>query len=108
MDQLLWYLLAGTRGGYNRLRILALLEERPLNAHQIAERLGLSYRTARHHLGMLTRNGVLAHPEASRYGALYFLGGQFLDHLDTLSRVRASLERESGRIVAKRLPHPSP
>jgi DNA-binding transcriptional ArsR family regulator len=106
MDQLLWYLLAGTRGGANRLRILILLSERPRNAHQIARDLGLDYRTVRHHLGILTRNGLLTCPFESRYGAPYLFGGQLLDHLPTLERIRSSLARNSGGILAKRFPTP--
>ena len=107
MDQLLWYLLAGTRGGYNRLRILDLLAEAPCNAHRISERLGLDYRTVRHHLRVLTRNGVLANPQGSQYGAPYFLGGQLLDHLGTLERIRAASRGNSGEILANRHPQPS-
>ena len=73
MDQMLWYLLAGTRGGPNRLRILALLKERPYNAHQLAELLSLDYRTVRHHLRIFVTNGLLVNPVEDRYGSLYFL-----------------------------------
>ena len=59
MKQLLWYLLAGTRGGLNRIRILEALLERPYNAHQLSEELELDYRTMRHHLDVLTKNHIL-------------------------------------------------
>jgi len=53
LRQLLWYLIAGTRGGMNRARILEALHERPYNANQLSETLGLDYRTIRHHLELL-------------------------------------------------------
>src|SRR3990170_9100967 len=59
LRQLLWYLIAGTRGGANRARILETLRERPHNAHQLSEVLCLDYRTVRHHLELLHRNGLL-------------------------------------------------
>lgn len=71
--QVLWYLLAGTRGGANRARILESLRERPSNAHQLAERLGLDYRTVRHHLGLLMKNGMISRPAGDAYASPYFL-----------------------------------
>ncbi len=73
LRQLLWYLIAGTRGGANRARILEALRERPHNAHQLSEVLGLDYRTVRHHLELLHRNGLLTRPAGDAYAAPYFL-----------------------------------
>ena len=41
MEAALWYVLTGTRGGENRIRLLRALDERPRNANQLAEDLGL-------------------------------------------------------------------
>ncbi len=73
MRQLLWYLIAGTRGGVNRARIIETLHGRPYNAHQLGEALGLDYRTIRHHLDLLVRNGLLTRPAGDAYAAPYFL-----------------------------------
>ncbi len=75
MDQILWYLFAGTRGGLNRLRLVELIHERPYNAHQLSEHTGLDYRTTRHHLGVLIRHHILVNPTPDSYGSLYFLSG---------------------------------
>ena len=41
MEKALWYLLAGTRGGENRPRLIRAIDDRPRNAHQLSEPLGL-------------------------------------------------------------------
>ena len=101
MEQLLWYLLAGTRGGLNRIRILEALNERPYNAHQLSERLGLDYRTVRHHLELLTENHVLARPEGEAYGSVYFISGIAKGHWPVFETIRAKVRPQSEPIVAK-------
>ncbi len=73
LRQLLWYLIAGTRGGVNRARIIEALHARPYNAHRLSEALGLDYRTIRHHLDLLQKNGLITQPASSAYAAPYFL-----------------------------------
>ncbi|HTT26500.1 MAG TPA: winged helix-turn-helix domain-containing protein [Thermoplasmata archaeon] len=70
---LLWYLLAGTRGGPNRLRILNALQGRPHNAHQLAQSLAMDYRTVRHHLKLLEQNGLVTRPSGTAYASPYEL-----------------------------------
>ena len=69
------FLLARSRGGANRCRILRLLREQgPLNTNQIASSLGLHYTTVKHHLEKLEEEDVLATaPRGDSYGAVYFL-----------------------------------
>ncbi|QCW01981.1 winged helix-turn-helix domain-containing protein [Natrinema pallidum] len=55
MEKALWYLIAGTRGGENRARIIRALEVKPRNANQLAEELEVDYNTVRHHLELLER-----------------------------------------------------
>jgi DNA-binding transcriptional ArsR family regulator len=50
MEAVLWYVLTGTRGGENRVRLLRAIDERPRNANRLAEALELDYKTVRHHL----------------------------------------------------------
>ncbi|MFC4544434.1 winged helix-turn-helix domain-containing protein [Halosolutus amylolyticus] len=86
MEKALWYLLAGTRGGPNRTRIIRQLDDRPRNANQIAEELELDYNTVRHHLDMLVDHDVV---EAGNedYGALYFLTDRFERNRDAFERI---------------------
>jgi DNA-binding transcriptional ArsR family regulator len=70
MEAVLWQVLAGTRGGPNRVRILRALDDRPRNANQLAEDLELNYDTVRHHLDVLVDNDVVQ-SSGEDYGAVY-------------------------------------
>jgi len=89
--QLLWYLIAGTRGGSNRARIITTLRDRPSNAHQLCEGLGLDYRTVRHHLRILQRNGLVAQPAGNAYAAPYFLTAFLEANYGAFEEIRAQL-----------------
>jgi DNA-binding transcriptional ArsR family regulator len=91
MEKALWYLLAGTRGGENRARIIRSLDERPRNANQLADRLGVDYNTVRHHLDMLLDHGVVERGDED-YGALYFLTDQFEHHRDVFEDVTEHMD----------------
>jgi DNA-binding transcriptional ArsR family regulator len=69
----LWWLLAGSRGGENRGRLIQALRERPRNANQLSELLGLDYKTVRHHLDVLAKNGVATAVGGDQYGAVWML-----------------------------------
>jgi len=96
MEKALWYLLAGTRGGANRARIIRLLDERPRNANQLAERLGVDYNTARHHLDILVDHDVVE-PGGEDYGELYFLTDRFEANRDAFARIveKAEIDAET-------------
>lgn len=72
LKKLLWYLIAGSRGGVNRARIIDTLNERPYNANQLAEKLDLDYKTIQHHLKVLEKNRIIT-VEGDGYGNLHFL-----------------------------------
>jgi DNA-binding transcriptional ArsR family regulator len=101
---LMWYLLRGTRGGPNRLRILERLERSPANAHQLATGLGLDYRTVRHHLLLLERNGAIARPVGDAYAAPYELSPYLAEHFRDLREFLS--ERRPTHGGARRGTHP--
>ncbi|MFB6235155.1 MAG: ArsR/SmtB family transcription factor [Halopenitus sp.] len=86
MEAALWYVLTGTRGGKNRVRLLRALSERPRNANQLAEDLDLDYKTVRHHLDVLMENGVVEN-SGEDYGAVYLPTGQVRQHWDTVENI---------------------
>jgi len=73
MKNLLWYLIAGTKGGETRGKIIELLRKKPSNANKIAEILKLDYKTVRHHLEVLEKNNIIIAVNKGSYGAVYFL-----------------------------------
>ncbi len=96
LRQLLWYVIGGTRGGANRARIIEALKERPRNAHQLAEALGLDYRTIRHHLDLLLRNGLLTRPAGDAYAAPYFLSAYLEGNYAVFEEIRRQVGPKEG------------
>jgi len=69
---MLGWLIAGTRGGVTRARIIKALKEKPRNANQLAELLKMDYRTMRHHLEVLQKNRIII-SAGDKYAVTYFL-----------------------------------
>jgi len=86
MEGVLWYVLTGTRGGKNRVRLLRALDERPRNANQLAEDLDLDYKTVRHHLDVLVENDVVK-SSGDDYGAVYLPTSRAQQHWDTVETI---------------------
>ena len=94
MKNLLWYLIAGTKGGETRGRIIDLLNKNPSNANKIAEILKLDYKTVRHHLGVLEKNNVIAAVNKGNYGAVYFLSEIMKSNLQVFSEIWAKFGKK--------------
>ncbi len=104
LDKRLWYLLAGTRGGLNRARILHLLRDRPCNANDLAGRLSLDYKTVRHHLDVLRENDCVMTLGNDGYGVLYALSPRLQSHFEDFELIwrrlgaQAELGKEQSRL----------
>jgi len=72
VKKILWWLLAATAGGINRGKILEVLEEKPMNANELAKELGLDYKTVRHHLKILEKNSLIT-SMGEGYAKMYFI-----------------------------------
>jgi DNA-binding transcriptional ArsR family regulator len=72
LKYLLGWLIAGTRGGATRAKIIEILRENPQNANQLANQLKMDYRTIRHHLRVLEKNRIIT-TAGEGYGITYFL-----------------------------------
>lgn len=86
MEGVLWYLLASSRGGDTRARILRALAERPRNANQLATELDLDYTTVRHHLDVLMDNNVVERT-GDEYAAAYLFTDLARANWETLQEV---------------------
>jgi DNA-binding transcriptional ArsR family regulator len=72
LKYLLGWLIAGTRGGPTRAKIIVTLKDTPQNANQLATLLKMDYRTIRHHLKVLEKNKIIT-TAGEGYGTTYFL-----------------------------------
>ncbi len=72
LKYLLGWLIAGTRGGPTRAKVIMALKEAPRNANQLASLLEMDYRTIRHHLKVLQKNRIITYT-GEGYGTTYFL-----------------------------------
>ncbi|MBI5679614.1 MAG: winged helix-turn-helix transcriptional regulator [Methanobacterium sp.] len=82
----LWWLIAGSKGGENRARIILELNSRPYNANKLAEKLSLDYKTIRHHIDVLDENKIIQ-STGEKYGALYYLSDEMESVYDTFLEI---------------------
>lgn len=85
-DTILWYLIAGTRGGPTRFLLLQLLCEGPLNANQLSEASGLDYKTVAHHLEVMVKNSLVRACPGRGYGRLYSIDAHVRDVVSNLGK----------------------
>ncbi|MDO9097535.1 MAG: winged helix-turn-helix domain-containing protein [Candidatus Methanoperedens sp.] len=94
MKKLLWYLIAGTRGGHTRALILNLLIDRPYNANQLTEAMNMDYKTIRHHLDVLVKNEIIT-MEGGKYGAMYFLSKTMEANINEFNQIWEKIDKQS-------------
>lgn len=92
MKQRLRHLVLGTRGGPNRAGILRLLRAEPRNAHALAEALNVDYKTIRHHLRVLRREGLVMASEEASYAREYRLAPWLENHWEDFLAIWGKLE----------------
>lgn len=95
-DKRLWYIIAATRGGINRARILHALRERPHNANDLASLLHLDYKTIRHHLDVLRENDCVMLMGDNSYAALYSLSPRLQFHFDEFLEIWKRIDHGVG------------
>ncbi|NYB51923.1 MAG: winged helix-turn-helix transcriptional regulator [Methanobacteriaceae archaeon] len=93
MEGLLWWLIAGTRGGINRARLINELKNRPYNANQLANILDLDYKTVKHHLNVLDKNNIVVMCGEGQYGTVYMLSDTMEENFDSFKKIW----KESGK-----------
>ena len=81
----------------NRGRIIETLKKEPLNANQLCNVLGVDYRTVRHHLDVLEKNGLVT-SVGERYGKIYFISQEldenYEDFVEIWNRIGKKSKKE--------------
>ncbi len=90
---LLGWLIAGTRGGPTRAKIIMALKESPQNANQLATLLGMDYKTMRHHLEVLEKNKMLT-SIGDHYGSTYFLSQVLEDNYEMFEEMAKKIGKK--------------
>ena len=83
-SKLLSYLIVGTRGGKTRALILKNLSDRSFNAHQLSKIMNMDYKTIRHHLNVLIKNGIVT-KDNDGSNDLYFISKNMESNLNELN-----------------------
>ncbi len=91
--RILWWIIGGNRGGPNRARIILAIRDQPLNANQLANELGMDYKTVRHHLSVLKKNRMILEV-GERYGSMYFLSPELEQNYEEFVRIWERIGRK--------------
>jgi predicted transcriptional regulator len=92
--RLLWYLFAGSKGGENRIKIINLLQETPLNINRMAEILNLDYKAVRHHVDVLEKNNLVSRM-SEKYGIMYFISNYLESNMDTFKEIVNKINKQN-------------
>jgi predicted transcriptional regulator len=100
LKYLLGWLIAGTRGGVTRAKIIQTLKENPQNANQMANFLGMDYRTIRHHLRILQKNRIIT-SAGNGYGTTYFLSPEMEENYGLFEEIMNKIWKKQKREESK-------
>ena len=90
--RLLWFVFAGSRGGLNRLRLVSVLKNTPLNANQLARELGLDYKAIQHHVQVLEKNNIVT-KVGEKYNVTYFISNFLEANMESFDEIASKLEK---------------
>jgi len=90
--RLLWYLFAGSKGGENRIKIINLLQDTPLNINRMAEVLELDYKAVQHHVDVLEKNNLVSRM-GKKYGIMYFVSNYLESNMDTFNEIITKINK---------------
>ena len=96
LKYLLGWLIAGSRGGLTRAKIIEVIRENPQNANQMATTLEMDYRTIRHHLKVLEKNRVIT-STGDGYGNTYFLSADLEENYEVFEEILNKLWKKHKR-----------
>ena len=91
--RILWYVLAGTKGGPTRVKILMLLRERPYNINQLSSTLKMDYKTILHHIKILEENKII-YSDEKKYGTIYFISQVINQNMQTFEEISRKIREK--------------
>ena len=94
MERALYWLLAGTMGGINRVKILQELLKRPQNTNQLSKVLCLDFKTVQYHLQVLEKNGFVTFKGGGGFPKIYFPSQLIEDNIDQFNKIMIQIENQ--------------
>jgi predicted transcriptional regulator len=90
--RLLWFVFAGSRGGLNRLKLVSILRNTPLNANQLAKEMSLDYKAILHHVRVLEKNNIVT-KIGEKYNMTYFISNFLEANMESFNEIVGKLEK---------------
>ncbi len=90
--RLLWFVFAASRGGLNRLKIISMLKENPLNTNQLAKELCLDYKAIQHNIKFLEKNNMIT-KFGEKYGITFFISTFLEVNMETFEEIERKLDK---------------
>ncbi len=97
MKQIIYYLIAGTRGGEARAKIINAIRKKPMNANKLSKELGYDYKTIQHHIDILIENKILE--KRGDYGAVYFISSLMESNISIFDEIWRKFGNNSGKSI---------
>ena len=100
MNTLFSSVFTGMSGRYTRLRIICAITGDPINSMELSEKLNLDYKTIKHNIEVLEKNGLIVR-KGEGYGDIFFPSELISSNLPTLYSVIRKVEAKLDRIEKK-------
>jgi PAS domain S-box-containing protein len=81
------------KGGENRIKIIEALKESPYNMNQLANKLGLNYRTIKHHIDILVKEELLSTAKKGKYGNVFFIHPDLEQNMNIYDKIINKIDR---------------
>ena len=92
VEKALYWILVGTMGGANRVRILKELINRPQNTNNLSKTLNLDFKTVQYHPKVLEKNGFVTYKGGGGFSKLFFLSPLVEENIETLQNIMKQME----------------
>ena len=101
VERALYWLLAGTMGGVNRVRIIQELIKKPQNTNQLSKTLELDFKTIQYHLKVLEKNGLVTFKGGDGFPKIYFTSQLIEDNLDQFEKIVNQIDSQQQKKKGK-------